>query len=40
MKECAFKRQEDMWHNLKVSKDAQPIRDFITKHFDGVFLKE
>lgn len=39
LKECKFQRQEDMWHNLKVSKDSQIMRDFITKHFDGVFLK-
>lgn len=35
-----FKRQDGILENLKNSADAKPMRDFITKYFDGVFLND
>lgn len=33
-----FKRQDKLLHDLRTASDAQPVRDFINKHFDGVFI--
>jgi hypothetical protein len=38
-KENKFKEQDIILHNLRVAEDSKLMRDFINKHFEGVFLK-
>ena len=35
-----FKQQDELLEALRTSSDAEPMRQFIIKHFDGVFLSD